>query len=98
MPLKNNIIIKASAKADLEEIYLYSFNEFGLKKTEKYIKDIDLSFKKLSQNYQLGKIYHYRKGYRFFKVASHIIFYRISINRILIIRILHKSMNYEKHL
>jgi toxin ParE1/3/4 len=95
---RNSLVIKASAKQDLENIYLYSLKEFGLKKSEKYIMDIDLAIQKLRENSKLGQTYHHRHGYRFYKAASHIIFYKSLLNKIIIVRILHKLMDYEKHL
>ncbi|WP_166302000.1 type II toxin-antitoxin system RelE/ParE family toxin [Photorhabdus cinerea] len=49
--------------------------------------------KNLARNYS-----HIRLGLKAFPVASHIIFFRLIANGIIIVRVLHKSMDYQRHI
>ncbi|WP_082243393.1 type II toxin-antitoxin system RelE/ParE family toxin [Xenorhabdus bovienii] len=41
---------------------------------------------------------HIRSGLKGFPIASHIIFFRVVENGITIVRILHQSMDYRRHI
>ena len=62
-----------------------------------YIKQLDEAFLLLAQNPNAGTSYDYiRNGYRKFPQGGHIIFYKPSTTAaILVIRILHKNMDYD---
>jgi len=94
----NQIHITQKADEDLENIYHYSAKKFGLKRAIQYIRDLDKAFDKLARDSTLG----YDCGYispslKSHRVISHLIFYKFMANKIVIIRILHKSMNYKQH-
>ncbi len=83
----------------LENIYLYSAQEFGLKTTEDYILAIELSFKTLAHDPLISRKCDYiRPELRAFNVGSHIIFFKITDCGIIIIRVLHQSMDFNRHL
>jgi len=48
MSLNNKIHIKPKADEDLENIYLYSVEKFGLKRASQYIRDLEEAFHKLA--------------------------------------------------
>lgn len=83
------------AKKDLENIFEYSFYKFGVLQAYRYIDSFETMFSKLSLNPQLGR----RRSeisndiYSFVN-KSHVVFYTLSKNRILIQRILHHKQNY----
>lgn len=55
-------------------------------------------FSTLADNPEMGKRCDYiRNGYYKFPIGKHIIFYRRHVENITVIRVLHQSMDYEKH-
>lgn len=93
------VIFKEQAIYDLEDIWLYSFQNWSLVQADRYhsllLKEIEF----LSLNPKSGKDQsHIRTGYRSTKVKSHIIFFRILEGELEIIRILHERMDIPNRL
>ncbi len=84
---------------DLENIFLYGLNEFGLKKVENYIKNMEDAFQNIANNPDCSrKCDHIRSKLMAWNIESHIIFFRKTKTGISVLRILHKSMDYIRHL
>ena len=83
------------AKSDLKDIALFTQRKWGREQRNVYLKQFDDSFWMLSENPDIGKSCdEIRDGYRKFSQGSHVIFYKQTGNQeILVIRILHKSMD-----
>ncbi len=87
------------ADLDLEEIYEYTIHKFGLEQADKYLLGLHDRFQILVQNPMLGRSADEVKAkLRRFEYQSHIVFYVSDIDKILVMRILHQSMDVEKHL
>ena len=87
------------ALEDLESIYLYSTREFGIKRTEDYILAINSSFQHLADDPFISRKCDYIRPYlRAFNVGSHIIFFKTTDYGIAVIRVLHQSMDFNRHL
>ncbi|MDP4558760.1 type II toxin-antitoxin system RelE/ParE family toxin [Halomonas meridiana] len=67
---------------------------------DKYLRQLDDAFKLLAHQPDIGRDADDKKpGYKKFSQGSHIIFYRAGTeSRIVVIRILHNSMDVEQHL
>ena len=93
--------ISVKASEDLENIWLYTFENWSQEQADKYVNIIFDEIEYLAENPKFGKDFsHFRNSYRCSKVKSHIIFYK-SIekqNEIEIIRILHQRMDIENRL
>ena len=84
---------------DLESIYVYSIREFGIKRTADYILAIESSFHNLADDPLISRICAYiRHDLRAFNVGSHIIFFKTTSYGIAVIRVLHQSMDFIRHL
>lgn len=83
------------AKADLRDIAQFTGQTWGKEQRNAYLKQFDETFHHLAANADMGKACDdIRSGYRKFPQGSHVIFYKPAENQaILIIRILHKSMD-----
>ena len=83
------------AKSDLKDIALFTQRKWGREQRNVYLKQFDDSFWMLSENPDIGKSCdEIRAGYRKFPQGSHVIFYKQTDSQeVLIIRILHKSMD-----
>lgn len=87
-------LIREQAQNDLEEIWLYTFNEWGVIQADKYIQQILSRFKWISKNPTLGKARDdVKHGYFAFPEGMHVVFYMISNNHIEIIGTPHRSMD-----
>ena len=92
--------LSKEAKNDLRSIAVFTENRWGRTQRNLYIKQLDEAFLMLAQNSNLGISCDYiRDSYRKFPQGSHIIFYkRDAKSNILVVRILHKSMDYDLQL
>ena len=91
-------ILSEIADKDLEDIFDYTFDEFGFDQAEKYLLEIEGVFQNLIVNPQLGKKREEIKQDLYsFPKDNHIIFYRILDNHIRIVRVLHGSRDIPKY-
>ncbi len=93
--------ISYEANLDIENIWLYTFENWSLEQADRYFNLIIDEIEYLAENPKAGKDYsQVRKGYFRSKIKSHFIFYRINEKKeeVEIIRILHQRMDIETHL
>lgn len=91
-------ILSEIADKDLEDIFDYTFDEFGFDQAEKYLLEIEEIFQNLIVNPQIGKNRdEIKQGLYSFPKDNHIIFYRILDNHIRIVRVLHGSRDIPKY-
>ena len=91
-------ILSEIADKDLEDIFDYTFDEFGFDQAEKYLLEIEEIFQNLIINPQIGKKRDdIKQGLYSFPKDNHIIFYRILDNHIRIVRVLHGSRDIPKY-
>lgn len=95
---KTLYILSEIADKDLEDIFDYTFDEFGFNQAEKYLLEIEEIFQHLIVNPQIGKKRdEIKQGLYSFPKDNHIIFYRILDNHIRIVRVLHGSRDVPKY-
>lgn len=86
------------ANADVDAILDYSISHFGKGVMVKYAQSLEKCFEMLAETPYLGmEVEHIRLDYLCFEHHSHLIFYKKIDQNILIIRILHKSIDAPKH-
>ena len=91
-------ILSEIADKDLEDIFDYTFDEFGFDQAEKYLLEFEEIFQNLIINPQIGKKRdEIKQGLYSFPKDNHIIFYRILDNHIRIVRVLHGSRDIPKY-
>lgn len=99
MQINNNYQLYPKAIQDIKLIYLYSLHHFGKKIAENYIKKIEKSFQSVTSEPNIARKCDYvSKKLRAINVESHVIFFKIIKNQPVIIRVLHKSMDFIRHL
>jgi toxin ParE1/3/4 len=87
------------AERDLEGIWRYTFEEWGLEQANRYVDDITAAFAQLAASPTLGvPCDHIREGYRRSRVGRHAIYFRPTNYGIAVIRILHDRMQSTRHL
>ena len=96
-----NYIISKEAANDLENIWLYTFENWSIEQADRYVDlildEVEYLCIKPKSGFDFGNI---RKGYFRSKVKLHFIFYKVNEkqNELEIIRILHEMMDIENHL
>jgi toxin ParE1/3/4 len=87
------------AGKDLEDIFDYTHQKFGLNQAILYVLSFDEVFTLISKNPKLGiNRNEIKNGLKSFVYKSRIIFYRIITNKIRIVRVLHGSRDLPRHL
>lgn len=92
-----------AASGDLDAIFEYGLERFGWRQTESYARELGRTFQLLADNAGLGTVRDdIAPGLRGFVSGAHVIFYRAARANehgdIVIVRILGKSMDHERHL
>ena len=82
MVIKNGIfgyIISEEALKDIDNIWLYTVENWSIEQADRYFNLILDEIEYISENFEAGRdIGRIRKGYRYSKVKSHLIFYKKS--------------------
>lgn len=88
-------LLSTKAKSDLIKIARYTQLTWGKIQRNDYLKVLENTFQLLAEEPELGLNCDYiREGYSKYPQSSHVIYYnKHKINQILIMRILHKSMD-----
>lgn len=94
------MVISEQALNDIENIWLFTAENWSTEQADRYYNLIFEEIEFICKHFNAGKsIESIRKGYRYTKVKSHLIFYRRSVTEeIEIIRILHEHMDIESRL
>lgn len=92
-------ILRKLAEQDLEEIWLYTFNQWSIDQADTYVKSIISRFDWLTGQPGIGRQRgDVKEGYFSFPQGEHIIFYKITDGVVDIIGIPHHSMDIVSHL
>ena len=92
-------VLSPRAQADLEEIWDYTAAHWGAKQAELYLRQLHTSLEAIAQDPQLGRrCDDIRAGYRKPPAGSHILFYRLTTAGVDVVRILHRRMDFDRHL
>mgnify|MGYP001270691536 CR=1 FL=1 len=93
------VLLSEAADVDLEDIFDYTFEEFGLYQAVSYVSGFDEVFETISENPEIGrKRTEIRTELRSLAKDKHVIFYRVLNNHVRIVRILHGSRDFPKFL
>ena len=91
--------LSQEADNDLNEIFDYTVDQFGIEQAIRYLGGFENVFENLCNNPKSGrKRDELRKGLRSISNQSHTVFYRILEDHIRIVRILHASRDIIKFL
>jgi toxin ParE1/3/4 len=90
--------VSRAARADLKNIAAYTQKVWGAEQRRTYLKGLDLAFHFLADNPLAGSPCDYvADGLRKHRFESHTIFYENVDSAVLIVRVLHKSMDVERN-
>jgi len=81
------------AQTDLIEIRRYTIKQWGVEQSKKYLLELRQTIKALSETPTMGKQRHEIENNVFsFPHVSHVIYYTIDKNQLIVFGVLHKSM------
>ncbi len=87
------------ARRHIEDIWSHSLEWFCVEKAEAYLRDIQRAAETVAEDPLRGRpCDDIRVGYRKFSVGAHVLFFKASKSRIVVVRILHQRMDFERHL
>lgn len=91
--------ISEAAYRDLDEIWLYTFQEWSEHQANKYfesiIQEIEFQSEHPDKAKQMLKV---SSEFFYFRALSHYVFFQKRDDKIDIIRIIHKRMNFSEHM
>jgi toxin ParE1/3/4 len=93
------VVFSPAAEQDLEAIWDYTAEKWGLSQAERYIRIIQDTVAGLSAGTQVTQSAEdIRPGYRKVLVGMHVLFFKATADAIDIVRILHQQMDLPDHL
>lgn len=97
--MKGNLKISKLALEDLDNIWVYTAEQWNKEQANKYYNEIFLVIGNISENADIVKPIDYiKKGHRRINVKYHKIIYKVDGTIVYIDRVLHQKMDIEKHL
>ena len=96
--MRLHYVIYPKAEEDLEDIWAFTAREWSAKQAADYTNDIINMFEDIASGSQNGRSVLVRDGYRKVLIGGHAIYFRRDDGMIAIVRILHQSMDVERHL
>ncbi|MGB5614461.1 MAG: type II toxin-antitoxin system RelE/ParE family toxin [Sedimenticolaceae bacterium] len=91
--------LRELAVADLEAIWVYTVEQWGVEQAERYLKSLFACFEDLAENPQLGRQRdEVKAGYRSFPQGRHVVFYLVVPAGIEVMGIVHQSADVDSHL
>jgi toxin ParE1/3/4 len=95
----HQLVIAPAARNDLKEIYQYGLRQWGQAQSESYLSTIKNQFWLLTQQPLMGtERSELLPDARSLPIESHTLFYRVTANRVEIIRVLHGRQDTKLHL
>ena len=95
----HQLVIAPAAKNDLKEIYQYGLRQWGQAQSESYLSTLKKQFWLLTQQPLIGtERPELLQDTRSLPIESHTLFYRVTANRVEIIRVLHGRQDPQRHL
>ena len=92
-------IVSPRAEADIDDIWNYTIEHWGEQQAEIYLRLIKAAVEAVATDPKVGRTCDdVRPGYRRYPVGSHVLFYRVTATAVVVVRILHRRMDVERHL
>ena len=93
------MLLSPAAAADIEDIWNYTAGRWNALQAERYIRGIDEACRQLWAGTRTSRPVDIRAGYRKAAVGSHVLYFKTTPGGgIVVVRILHQSMDVARHL
>lgn len=94
----SSFLITRAAQKDLKKIAAYTQHAWSVAQRRKYLQGLDATFKLLVDNPHAGVACDYvMAGLRKQSHEQHVVFYECQDDIIVVVRVLHRSMDVESH-
>ena len=94
-----DVRLSEAARADLLDIWTETLRKWGADQADRYLDDIDRALHDLIENPLMGSdCSDLLQGARRLITGRHVAFYEIEESAIIVIRVLHQSMDVPRHL
>lgn len=94
----NRVAFSPAAIADMDGIWDYTAETWGVDQADRYTDDIRDACHALAKGLKKGRSVDVRDGYLKYAVGKHLVFFVTVDNGIAVIRILHQQMDTDLHL
>ncbi len=92
-------VLSGDAETDILDIGRYTEKHWGATQRRKYLEALDDRFSVLAESPGLGRPRdEFGAGYRSLREGRHLIFYKRTPTGIIVIRVLHESMDPGRHI
>ncbi len=92
-----NFFLSIDAETDIQDIYIFSEEKWGEQQARAYIYDLYEAFNTIGDNPRMGRLRReLGDGIRSLPHGSHIVFFMEWQGETAIVRVLHKSRDYEE--
>jgi toxin ParE1/3/4 len=89
--------ISPLAEIDLEEIWVYTVQNWSADQADRYVIDLAAAFAGLADGTRRGRDVGVRAGYLKLPVGSHMVYFRDEGEDIVVIRVLHQRQDAKLH-
>ena len=85
---------------DLENIAYYTTKRWGKSQTQAYRRDLKRAVETVARFPKIGQRYNTSQNRQLFRynIGRHVLFYQVADEGILIVRILHQAMDFDRYL
>lgn len=95
---RGRFLLSLRARADLDAIWTYTAKTWSQAQAETHVAEIAATIDSLARGERVGREAERYGDYLKQPVGSHVVFYRIGDGRLFVVRILHRRMDFERHL
>lgn len=92
------VLYSPLAEADLEDIWLFTAQRWSTEQAVAYTTDLINAVDQLARGDRTGRPVSIAEGMQKYLSGRHVIFFRRSEDDLVVVRILHQSMDVERHL
>ncbi len=91
--------LSSRASTDINEIAKYTIETFGIRQARRYRDGLEACFQTLATTPNLGReATQLAPNLKRYTYQSHEVFYMVTKQEVLIVRILHERMDFDRHL
>jgi toxin ParE1/3/4 len=91
--------LSPAARSDLDEIWDYSAERWGANQANTYIRELAGAIERIASRKRRGRACDdIRAGYFKHACQSHVIFYRMEGEAVVVVRVLHQRMDFDRRL
>ena len=95
---RSKVVLKPAARRDVRSILLHTSQRWGFAQRDAYREALDQAFTTLSVNPFIGRARdEIAPNLRSHNVQQHVIYYRVEVETVTVLRVLHGKMDEARH-